>query len=530
MVNKKYTNFRLSIRNYLGIISILYLLACNQEKKNSSWQLHLHGQGTASSPRLSDLNQDGILDIVLGVGGTENVPNDTAVIALDGADGTLLWHVPGRNQIVGSAIFKDISGDKVPDVFIGGRTGELMCINGNNGKVIWRFYPLEAKQKPAEVGIYNFYNPQFTHDLDRDGHEDLLIANGGNYLIKAYDPNRPAGKLMVVSSATGKVLTEAQVPDGKETYMSPVKADLRHNGAEEIIFGTGGETIGGKLYRVNLQDLFRNDLSRAVVLAESKNKGFISPPVIADITQDGILDIIANAVDGKTIAIDGATNKILWETIFRGTELYSSPAIGFFNADSIPDFFINGGLGVWPHIRESTQCLINGKNGKIESQTNSGSFMYASPVVTDYNHDGFDDVLMNINLSRSPVTYRRIASSQLYIFDFHQNTRYPIGDTLAGSNIACTSWIGDVDKDGKLDIISSTIKLAGRNSNDIDQPSDLRIFRLKTDVAVNSEVKWSAYMGKNYDGIFTGLPSGKILKQMASPELKNVGYQVKNQN
>jgi len=36
-------------------------------------------------------------------------------------------------------------------------------------------------------------------------------------------------------------------------------------------------------------------------------------------------------------------------------------------------------------------------------------------------------------------------------------------------------------------------------------------------------------MGKNYDGIFTGLPSGKILKQMAPPELKNVGYRDKYQ-
>ena len=430
--------------------------------------------------------------------------------------------------MVGSTLFKDITHDNISDVFIGGRTGELMCINGKSGEVIWRFYPLEARQKPADKGIYNFYNPQLIQDRDQDGQEDLLIANGGNYLIKPYDPNRPVGKLMIISSASGKVLSEASMPDGRETYMSPIKVAFSRNGKEEIIFGTGGETIGGKLYRAKLQDLFRNDLSGATVLAESQNKGFIAPPIIADITLDGVFDIIANAVDGKTLAIDGASNQLLWESSFPGTELYSSPAIGFFNADSIPDFFVNGGLGTWPRIRQSSQILLNGKNGKIEYQTNSGSFMYASPVVMDYDNDGFDDVLMNINKIVLLHTKGKTAISQLHVFDFRHNTNYPIGDTLAGSNIACTSWIGDMDQDGRIDIVSSTINLSGRNNNDIDQPSDLRVFRMRTNVPVSQQKKWSAYMGPNYDGIFTGVPSDKIFSTPSTPIVNNTGNQAGN--
>ena len=365
MTNPEKFNFLSFFCKLVGFCGLVYLTSCSPKEKNSNWLIHLKGQGTASSPRLTDLNQDGILDIVLGAGGKENVPTDTAVIALDGADGSLLWHIPGRNQMVGSALFKDITHDNISYVFIGGRTGELMCINGKSGEVIWRFYPLEARQKPADKGIYNFYNPQLIQDRDQDGQEDLLIANGGNYLIKPYDPNRPVGKLMIISSASGKVLSEASMPDGRETYMSPIKVAFSRNGKEEIIFGTGGETIGGKLYRAKLQDLFRNDLSGATVLAESQNKGFIAPPIIADITLDGVFDIIANAVDGKTLAIDGASNQLLWESSFPGTELYSSPAIGFFNADSIPDFFVNGCLGTWPRIRLSSKILINCKYSKI---------------------------------------------------------------------------------------------------------------------------------------------------------------------
>ena len=503
----------------LWLVLFPFCSSCTPDKPaNSSWQINLPGLGTASSPRMADLNRDGILDMVLGAGGTENQFSDTAIIALNGADGSFLWKVPGRNQMVGSAIFKDISGDSIPDVFIGGRTGELMAINGSTGQAIWRYYAIDSNRKAAEDGIYNFYIPQFISDQDQDGKDDLLITNGGNYLIKAYDPNRPVGRLMVISSATGKIIISVPVPDGKETYMSVVKVDVNQTGTEEIIFGTGGETIGGKLYRIKLQDLLRKNMDQATVLAESEAKGFIAPPVMADITLDGVLDIIANAVDGKTLAIDGSTNKLIWETSIPGTELYSSPAVGYFNQDSIPDFFINCGIGIWPRIIQSTQCFINGANGKIEARSTTGSFMYASPVVSDFNHDGFDEVLLNVNKREHRYLARKNAgsTSQLYIFDLHGNRNYPVGDTLTGKNIACTPWVGDTDQDGKMDIICSTIDLAGRNSNDIDQPTYLRVFRLKTDYKVNQEEKWSAYMGKNHDGVFRGKPS--LRKPASAPE------------
>src|SRR5688572_4386263 len=90
-----------------------------------SWSNIFYGIGTNSSPRAADLNRDGVLDIVLGAGGREFDSTDMAVLALDGSNGKILWTVSGTNQMVGSAAFKDISGDGVPDVFIGGRTAQF---------------------------------------------------------------------------------------------------------------------------------------------------------------------------------------------------------------------------------------------------------------------------------------------------------------------------------------------------------------------------------------------------------------------
>ncbi len=56
-----------------------------------TWSEVLPSIGTFSSPRLTDLNQDGIKDIILGGGRLEFQACDTAMFALDGKNGKMLW-------------------------------------------------------------------------------------------------------------------------------------------------------------------------------------------------------------------------------------------------------------------------------------------------------------------------------------------------------------------------------------------------------------------------------------------------------
>ncbi|MFD3001750.1 hypothetical protein ACFS7Z_15360 [Pontibacter toksunensis] len=470
---------------------------------SESWVTNFKGLGTGSSPRMADLNEDGILDVIVGAGGAENSPSDTALIAMDGATGNVLWHISGRNQVVGSALFYDVTEDSIADVFIGGRTAELMAVNGASGEVLWRFFPYDYAVSPADSGIYNFYNPQLIPDQDNDGKKDLLISNGGDYTVKAHNSNRPVGKLLVLSSESGRVITEASVPDGKETYMSVVMESLKNNGTVDVIFGTGGETIGGSLYRTTLQDILKGDISSAVALATGKYKGFIAPPALADLTGDGIFDIIVNSVDGRTIAISGADDSVLWSLRVPDTEIYSTPAIGYFNKDEVPDVFTNYSIGIWPMIKRSTQRMIDGRTGEVLATDTAGIFSYASPVVADFNNDGFDDVLMSVNNLIRLNLYNQSKShiSQLTVFDFNYDVKYQVGDTLLGSDVASTPWIGDMDGDGKLDIVTTTIELNGQK-NDIDRPTNLRVFRVSTPYAIKNELKWGGYMGSNYDGVF----------------------------
>lgn len=111
------------------VLTLALLSSCTNEKAHS-WKIFLPAISTYSSPRVVDLNNDGIVDIVMGAGGQEEHYTDTALIALDGATGKLLWNLPAENQNVGSAVFQDINNDGTPDVFIGGRWAQLTAING----------------------------------------------------------------------------------------------------------------------------------------------------------------------------------------------------------------------------------------------------------------------------------------------------------------------------------------------------------------------------------------------------------------
>jgi outer membrane protein assembly factor BamB len=383
-----------------------------------TWSTYLDGLGTFSSPRAADFNGDGVLDVVVGAGREEFIPTDSAVVALDGATGAVLWHIGARDQVFGSAAVGDLNGDGTPDVVIGGRSAELLAVDGGAGTLLWSYFPSGDSAEARRNGLFNFYNPQFIPDQDGDGVADLLVANGGDVLVEPYDTLRPPGHLMVVGGRDGRLIARAAMPDGRETYLSAVVADLRCDGRLDVIFGSGGETVGGHLYRAPLAAVLDGDLSAAVELAASDGKGFIGPPALADITGDGVLDIVANAVDGRMLAFDGADHAGLWQVELPGTEAYTSLAVGYFTEDDVPDFFTSYAVGRWPDLGWSRQFMVDGRTGRIAFTDSLGLYQTASPVVLDYNGDGRDDVLLSVNFEARNALQQKRFYTMLVAVDF----------------------------------------------------------------------------------------------------------------
>lgn len=498
-----FLTFKISNRKFLcglakSTIWLLVLLISFVSFSQESWTRVLPAVGTFSSPRVSDLNGDGTKDIILGAGRLEFEACDSAMLAIDGKDGSMLWRVPAIDQIFVSAGLLDINEDGIEDVFLGGRSSELKAINGKTGEVFWAFDTLTYSEG-GNKRWFNFYNPQIIHDADADGFPDLLISNGGDIWVAPHDPNRAAGRLCIISSKTGVLLADATMPDGHEIYMSvAVDMDLKNPLASRIIFGTGGETTSGSLFVGTLGMVLKGDLSASQKLADGFEKGFISPPAWVDINQDGIRDIVSSSVDGRLLAFDGNTKESLWEMRLPNTEAYSSVAIGKFNEDEIPDFFVSYAQGVWPDLSWTRQAMVNGFNGEIEYLDSLGYYQTSSPVVVDLTGDGIDEVVLSVGYQVLDSLNRMSFYSTLYAIEFTQRNAVPMLDGLPGHNEASTPWLGDLDNDGLLDIVYCH----GINMYQTYTFDGLRVNCLKTTVPILKPIKWGAYMGSDYDGVF----------------------------
>jgi outer membrane protein assembly factor BamB len=459
-----------------------------------SWSIEYKGVGTFSSPRVTDLTGDGIGDVIFGAGREEFQACDSAVVAVDGRNGKMLWRVSAKDQIFGSPSLKDLTGDGVDDVVINGRSAEFMAINGKTGKVIWRFDKKTDKQK-----WYGFYNVQWIRDQNNDGLEDILISNGGNVWAAPHETkDRPAGYLLVVSSRDGKLIAKASSPDKCEIYMSVSALPVNGGDDYKIVFGTGGETVGGHLYLTTLSAVLAGDLSHSVMLDTSPKNGYVAPAVWIDINGDHIEDIVANAVEGKLIACDGKTHKPLWSVKVPGTEAYSSIAPGYFTADSIPDFFVSYAVGVWPNLEWSRQVMINGATGGTEFVDSLGFYQTSTPVVIDLDGDGLDEALLSVNIHVYDQLNRAILNNMLVSIDFKTAEVNQFTEIKKGGNISTTPWIGDLDNDGLLDIVYCH----GTNPRKSYTFDGMQVHRIATEVPIKKKIVWGSYMGSFYDGVF----------------------------
>jgi hypothetical protein len=173
-------------------------------------------------------------------------------------------------------------------------------------------------------------------------------------------------------------------------------------------------------------------------------------------------------------------------------------AIGHFNKDIIPDFFVSFAQGVWPNLSWTKQAMINGKTGQIEYRDSLGYYQTSSPVVVDLTEDGVEEVLLSVDYQVFDAIGIKNFYSTLYAIDFVGKEALPITQGLPGHNVSSTPWIGDMDNDGFLDIVYCH----GTNSKKTYTFDGLRVTRMKTKFPIKKPVKWGAYMGSYYNGVY----------------------------
>ena len=475
---------------------LIIVLSMQLMSQEISWTNNIPLVTTFSSPRTTDLNNDGIEDIILG-GGIDGQITPFGVIAVDGLNGNTIWTMETRNEMFNSPQFFDYNEDGIDDILIGGRDAELRLISGANGDLIWEFWDNETN--PNDEGWYNFYTSQIIEDQTGDGFPDILAANGGDHsILDTENPNRPPGHIMIIDGFNGSAFKTAVVPDSNETYLSPVICDLNGDGNCSIIFGTGGEGIQGNLWISNLTELLDENLSNAIPLIPNSELGHIAPPVIGDLDLDGVKDIITQGFDGKVSAINGSDFNLIWQYAIDNTESSASPILGVFSNDGNLDVFATIFSGILSSYNDYYQVLIDGQTGTQLWIDSIGDINYATPIAFDSNGDGQDEPLISV-MNNNGISWE----DELILIDFSNNSQTTLIGPIASGNIASTPQIKDTDNDNLLDIIFATqansLDPFDVNGTSIDD--GINIMKITTNFTTPiTGVAWGSYMGTNFDG------------------------------
>lgn len=478
----------LETKYLIPTIAISFVFTKNAMCQQRAWTNQISEANIFSSPRFTDLNKDGVKDVIIGAG-IESTASDHGILALNGKNGEILWTVKSRSQVYTSALFQDVTKDGVSEVFIAGRDALFFCIDGSNGKVIWEFWP-DAKGPARKEGWLNFFVTQWIEDQDKDGYKDILTTNGGDYLALPNQRTRPTAQLMILSGKTGKIIASAKFPEQKESYYAPHTYVNKEN-ETMVIFGTGGETVDGALWEVSLKKLLKGDISKAKEIVRDNKKGFILNTLQTDLNKDGNSDLITARMSSVLTAIDGSNYKTIWEHAFPGYECYVTPSLGQLTGDATPDVFTILAQGTFPLYTGFKLIVIDGRSGEITWQEESGFNQFSPAVHADLNADGTDEIIYVENTLIDQEKF--VVVNQVRVIDLKNNESRYLGPIRNGASMAASPGLIDLEADNSLELIIATSSLVPEGSKPFSTVE-------RIDLKKMFNISWNGYLGPEENG------------------------------
>jgi outer membrane protein assembly factor BamB len=217
-----------------------------------------------------DINQDGIRDVVAGLGDDAVTKQ---VIALNGATGGLLWSRPTGGSVWNLTFVSDLDGDGIREIVPALWASTLMCINGRTGAVQW------------SVSVPNQQRVATLDDVNGDGRQDILVGLNTTNGVRAYSGangallwNTPTtdwvwavdriadctgdgindavagdfdGKMHLLDGVTGAIFWSWLNPTGDKIMTIRGVPDLNGNGSPDVVGGTQllySPPTGGDVY------------------------------------------------------------------------------------------------------------------------------------------------------------------------------------------------------------------------------------------------------------------------------------------
>lgn len=380
-------------------------VACSRVVVNKVWSKALPKMASESPIRKSDLNGDGVEDIILGYGidlddftengvtssgskkmacfsskSGETVTCEGGILALNGVTGDFIWQRWTAFNVFSIFCNVDLNGNAKNDCVASGRGGLIIAINGETGNLIWTLKE-SPEDLPENELIIDLYTVNPIRDLDGDGVVDIVAVH-----VEENEDSR-TGHIRLISGINGKLIKSIPTPNGEEVFV-PLQLLTGLDGLEQLLILTGGQNTPGGVYITSLESVLQGKDVKFLTVYRNKFSGFMSPAVLTDVTLDGVQDIILSSFNSTAYAFDGKTYQMLWNYTFPSSESVSSIVPGYFDRDNISDIMIkyNTGPG-FPVYYYSQTAVLSGFNG---------SLLLDSPII---DSGGSNNLLGGISIS-----------------------------------------------------------------------------------------------------------------------------------
>ena len=368
-----------------------------------------------TAPIFSDVNGDGTIDIVIGVGGenrqeisTSGQPGDLGGVYAVDAHGNIIWqHInedsfgsasdgpDGRpDGVYGAPRVFDIDADGVREVIVASWDHYLYILNGKTGAVE-RTVDLHdtAGASPALADLNNdgLYELVVAADITDNAAAGLPQQGGILHVLSNYGQSNIPGWMGQVGTSTGADFRGKF--EEQSLWSSPQIVDLDRDGSLEIVQGTGNFFKDGrgqyvKVWNADGSLRFKLDTEGSV----------LASPLIADLDGDGRMEIIAATVNGRLQAWNASGSELFnthvmpYDNITAGgtpdLPIVRTPvAVDLDNADDDLELLISIGSQLVMVDSDGTQ-LTNTTQVERAFNTYGGS-----PLVKDIDNDGLLDLI-----------------------------------------------------------------------------------------------------------------------------------------
>gem|GEM_PF-3740220 len=352
----------------------------------------------------------------------------------------------------------DIDNDGTREIIFGTQTGYLYAIE-NGWKMDWKCkLNASARYISPEIG-----------DVNGDGNYEIVIASDDLF------ETDEAGVRII--DKDGNILAIWKNPEGGFPLGMPRVVDLNEDGKDEILVGLlGDDKRGNKLYALSYENGVLKELWSYPAYSWVK-----LPPAIADINNDGKLEIVFTSYDMCIYCLD-TEGKLIWNYTTKG---------GIQRIRLIP----------------FERFLLH-------------------PIVYDINNDGYMEIITTTCLHDKPNW------SAVYCIDYNGNLIWKFEPSVG---IRDSAAVADINRDGEPEIVFGDINgtvYALKNDGTLLWKYSLPAFYFKEGIfgaAPSGAISFPSIADLNGDGyleivfavwchgVFIFSHDGKLLKQWPRP-------------